>query len=698
MHIKFNIAKIKISIRLSIFSILLLLLCGISLFIIVVNYFNLNTIFVASAKSYLGEATGRAGEQIAHYVDPLNKRGIFTARLINSNMIFPGNTPQFFRYLHDIIIDAQGIQAAKWADVQGNYYRLGKQANDEFFSTVVVNNETGAQETRTVYTPEMEYVSSTHQTVDYDPRIRPWFQIVRFKKTGVWFVYPSEDIGTGKTELSIAMSQPIFNPDQTLRGVFALELPLRAITAFVKSIKVTENSVVVIVNNVGDLISVLSSNISIVNREDMPKIKDVNIPWVERAFNLYNQNYGSTFEFRYNNNNYIAAFEEISVVQGERKWFVGIVTPIQDIIAPLQKNALLTLLVVFAGVLVGIGFSNIFASSLSRPIDKLANDADLICDLQLQKITETVSHIKEVANMAAAFSKMKNVLASFQRYMPVALVKNLITSGKVAEIGGEMKELTIIFTDMENFTHLSENMQPTDLAFYLSEYFQIVAKTIQENFGTVDKYIGDGVMAFWGAPLADDKHAIHACQTVLLIQEALRDLNAKWQREDKPKVATRIGINTGKVVIGNIGSADRLNYTVMGDAVNLTSRLEGLNKLYHTYNLISEFTYAVVKDNFNCRLLDKVGVKGKTNEIFIYELLSVKTLEQNNELEEYNAIFASAFNYYATSDWTNAMELFNQLARLYPNDRLLELYIERCKTFQRLPPQDWNGTWILSEK
>jgi len=221
---------------------------------------------------------------------------------------------------------------------------------------------------------------------------------------------------------------------------------------------------------------------------------------------------------------------------------------------------------------------------------------------------------------------------------------------------------------------------------------------LQENFGTVDKYIGDGVMAFWGAPLDDDKHAIHACQAVLRIQEALRILNAKWQHEDKPEVATRIGINTGKAVIGNIGSADRLSYTLIGDTVNLTSRLEGLNKLYHTYNLISEFTFAVVKDHFNCRLLDKVEVKGKTNEIFVYELLSEKALGQKDGLEEYNAIFATAFNYYATSDWANALELFNQLARLYPKDRLLELYIERCLTFQRRAPRDWNGTWILSEK
>ncbi|MEI7848621.1 MAG: adenylate/guanylate cyclase domain-containing protein, partial [Chloroflexota bacterium] len=180
------------------------------------------------------------------------------------------------------------------------------------------------------------------------------------------------------------------------------------------------------------------------------------------------------------------------------------------------------------------------------------------------------------------------------KYMPYTLVKNLMVSGNIAEIGGDSKNLTILFSDIENFTPLSEKMPPRDLMLYLSEYFETATKIIIKNGGTVDKYIGDGILAFWGAPIDDKNHAIHCCNTALELQEAFKILNLKWRSEGKPEIMTRIGINTGNVVVGNIGSEDRLNYTVIGDQVNLASRMESLSKIYGTRIIVSEMLSAVV--------------------------------------------------------------------------------------------------------
>lgn len=294
--------------------------------------------------------------------------------------------------------------------------------------------------------------------------------------------------------------------------------------------------------------------------------------------------------------------------------------------------------------------------------------------------------------------QMKNVLGSFQRYMPTALVKRLIASNKIAVVGGEIKRLTLVFTDIQNFTQLSENIHPQELMQYLSRYFQVMTKVIIEMNGTIDKYIGDGVMAFWGAPVDDPEHACHTCQAVLQIQQVLRQLNEEWRLENKPEVVTRMGINTGNVVVGNVGSDDKLNYTSLGDAVNLASRLESLNKVYRTTIMVSEFTYAAVKNQFEFRLLDKVAAKGKRQGMYIYELLGEIAAAPDFKLAQYNLEFFAAFSHYERGDWQTALKLFNELDKKYPEDQTIAILIKRCSVFAVEPPINWDGIWTMTEK
>jgi adenylate cyclase len=218
----------------------------------------------------------------------------------------------------------------------------------------------------------------------------------------------------------------------------------------------------------------------------------------------------------------------------------------------------------------------------------------------------------------------RKIRKTFSQYLSpgvIALIEK--DPQKYIRPGGEMKELTVMFSDIRGFTTLSEGLTPDELVRLLNEYLGAMTDIIFANFGTLDKYIGDAIMAFWGSPYPQTDHALCACSCALQMARGLKKLNAKWELEQRPPIAIGIGLNTGPVNVGNMGSDKRLAWTVMGDNVNLASRLEGITKQYRTQIVISEGTYHQVAHKFVCRELDKIRVKGKHQPVNIYELLAV---------------------------------------------------------------------------
>jgi adenylate cyclase len=294
--------------------------------------------------------------------------------------------------------------------------------------------------------------------------------------------------------------------------------------------------------------------------------------------------------------------------------------------------------------------------------------------------------------MQEAFNAMKKSLQSFARYVPITLVKHLIASGDVAHVGGENRLVTFLFSDISGFTSLSEHMDPTNLMNYLSEYFKSMSKIILQNQGTIDKYIGDAIMAFWNAPLEDAKHASKACTSALEMLAALTTLNVHWKAQGAPELTIRIGINTGNAVIGNVGSEDHLSYSAIGDSVNLTNRVEELNKVYKTKIIVSNHTYELVKNAFTFRLLDNVAVRGREEGVLIYELLPPNNIF-GEHFNEYVSQFNIAFNHYQQQRWNEALSIFNKLASTYPQDKVASVFIERCAHLRQNPPLIWSGVW-----
>ncbi|MCK5898122.1 MAG: adenylate/guanylate cyclase domain-containing protein [Methylococcales bacterium] len=295
-------------------------------------------------------------------------------------------------------------------------------------------------------------------------------------------------------------------------------------------------------------------------------------------------------------------------------------------------------------------------------------------------------------------SRRKKQLGTlFGQYIPPELVEQMNQSDDNFSLKGESKEMTVFFSDIRGFTTLSEALEPQALCDLINDILTPITQTIHQNKGTIDKYIGDAVMAFWGAPLADKDHAQNAVQAGLEALENLEKFQPECKKSGRPKIEIGIGINTGVMNVGNMGSQFRTAYTVMGDAVNLGARLEGLTKYYGVKMIVSESTKNAAPD-YIYRELDKVQVKGKTEPVTIYEAIGHRDTVSPDYLS-YLELLQQALLYYYRQNWLQSKQIFSQLQQQQPDNHLHQLYLERIEAFKHNPPaQNWDGTFIHKTK
>ncbi len=292
----------------------------------------------------------------------------------------------------------------------------------------------------------------------------------------------------------------------------------------------------------------------------------------------------------------------------------------------------------------------------------------------------------------------RKIRKTFSQYVSPGVIRLIEQDPqKYFKPGGESKELTIMFADIRSFTTLSEGMSPDELVSLLNEYLGEMTDVLFRRWGTLDKYIGDAIMGFWGSPYPQPDHASRACGCALDMQARLQELNRKWESEGRKQLTIGIGVNTGVVNVGNMGSERRRAWTVMGDPVNLASRLEGLTKEYRTGIIINETTYAQVSKEYVCRELDYTRVKGKLQPVSIYELLAFAP-----EAPRYADLlqqFAGALAAYRRREWDEAIECFEALLARYPDDGPSHELLKRSHEFRREgPAADWDGVYVMKTK
>jgi adenylate cyclase len=293
------------------------------------------------------------------------------------------------------------------------------------------------------------------------------------------------------------------------------------------------------------------------------------------------------------------------------------------------------------------------------------------------------SNIGEVAQLQSATALLRNSLQSFSSFVPLDVVRELVKTGTPLTLGVEPRFLTVFFSDLENFSTHAEQLAPNALLGQMSTYFEEVTRAIADEHGTVDKFIGDGIMAFWGAPAHQPDHVLRACAGALRAARRMERVNEAWRAEGRPSIRIRIGLNCADVLVGNVGSSHRLSYTVMGDGVNVAARLEGVNKTFGTTICISDTVLDTVASEVVVRPLRRVQVKGRKQKFMIYELLGmarsgdpeIEVRPSERKLSEMTWLASASFE---KGDLAEAARLYREILGSFPGDGVAKSMLAEC--------------------
>ncbi|MGA7146006.1 MAG: adenylate/guanylate cyclase domain-containing protein, partial [Desulfobacterales bacterium] len=288
----------------------------------------------------------------------------------------------------------------------------------------------------------------------------------------------------------------------------------------------------------------------------------------------------------------------------------------------------------------------------------------------------------------------KEIKSAFSRYAPSNVVNEISHNPDQLKLGGEEREISVLFCDLAGFTKYSELYEPNAMIQIISEYFNEMTEQVFAFEGLLKEYVGDELMAIFGAPLEQKDHAKRACLTALAMRDRLRVLRPIWEGKGRPSLSARTGVNSGTMLVGNVGSKYRFSYGALGDNVNLGSRLEGINKIYGTEVLIGENTAKLVEGSFLLREIDFVRVKGKEKPVRIYELLGLLDTDLPEKTQNAFNYYAEGLDAYRSQRWSDAIDLFKKGQELYNADKTFEVMSLRCRINQRQPPQpDWDGAF-----
>jgi adenylate cyclase len=295
-------------------------------------------------------------------------------------------------------------------------------------------------------------------------------------------------------------------------------------------------------------------------------------------------------------------------------------------------------------------------------------------------------------------SQKRFIRNAFSTYLAPSVVKQIIESPDKLILGGEQRDITAFFSDVQGFTSISEKLTAPELVELLNEFLTEMTDIILKYEGTLDKFEGDAIIAFFGAPNDLENHAETACLACIEMQKRLTDLRTKWKAEAKPELNMRIGLCSGPAVVGNMGSKNRMDYTMMGDTVNTAARLEGVNKVYGIYTLIGETTYRALDDRILTREIDSINVIGKVEPVSVYQLLGYTT-DIDPHTKEALGLYQQGLTAYRNQKWENAIDRFNRALKLTPDDGPSQTMIIRCREFMTDPPgADWDGTFAMVSK
>jgi len=590
----------------------------------------------------------------------------------------------------------------------GGFFGALRAADDEFDMVEVKRNpETGVRQQRVdTYTPQPGDVLFRGREMapsDYEATAQGWYQRAVAENGPGWSMLshlPYRD------RAAIVTSTPIVI-DLDFSGVLAVVVELERLSQFLAGLQVGKTGTVLLLNRDGQVVASAASAAVERQREgempvlgilarNHPMLASIAALLAGKGLSLADLQESRQLQTTgpIDGKDYFVTFSPLKF----NGWVVATVIPADDFLASIRRNVMI-LVLALAGLTLLIAALAILSANrlVVAPLLRIAGQLKHIEEFRLERVGRLTSPLRELDDLSGALSQMSRGLASFRKYMPTELVRTLVSRGVEARPGGHLQTLTVMFTDLAGYTGISERLG--DLVVpVLAEYLEVVSAAVLDRGGTIDKFIGDGVMAFWGAPVPNERHALDACAAALECQRLLAAQRAAAEQSGGTPLRMRIGINTGRMLVGNIGSNERLSYTVIGDPVNVASRLEPLGKLYGIEIIIGEETRIAAGDAVIVRRLDRVAVYGRSGGLAIYELLDLA--QGKTATLEWVRTYEAGLAAYEDRRWSEAIGFFEATAAIRSTvDRPSEILIERCRSCLIDPPRsDWIPISVLESK
>lgn len=639
-----NIRK-KYRLRPSMITLLILIPLPFFIALIALNYTTTSKAINKTSQEMVERFNGEIIKNLQQTLDPV-------ITLTRSSAVLSESEPEFFKkdssweLLRTQIEHSPAVFSAYIGFEDGSFravYRASEKT--KFFGKASPDKATFAYRNRHKYgnlpvrdqltfiDADSKLIQRTPVNTDYDPRKRPWYQAAVEQRKSI-VVGPIVFASNGEPGLTFAT--PVIVNDRVV-AVHAMDITLTTIKDFLYSNRISNNSISLILD--GQMRVIASSTQVSENDESelkripvIEQIADLNSQLPRQALlALPNSQFKGGFKFNTQEDglSYMASLSDTRI-KVATDWRVLVIAPSKDFLIGISYNNRLIAAIGSLTIVIQLLMIYWLARRIAQPLELLAHQVDNIQQLKFvhdQPLQR--SSFSEIDHLSVSIDRMQKAIGAFAAFVPVDLVRGLMNSGKQLELGGRSRFLTIMFCDLESFSTLSESSPSQELLLRVSKYFEISTNAINEEFGTVDKFIGDGVMAFWGAPNTLDDHAYRACSAALKIQDQMHLMNQIWEGQGLSPLKVRIGIHSDAVLVGNIGSLKRMSYTVMGDGVNVAARLEGINKELGTQICISKAVYREAGEKLNVRSMNEVTVKGRKSMIEVYELLGLKNSNLN---------------------------------------------------------------------
>ncbi len=666
------------------------------------------------------------------------------------------NEKEMLEHFRNELVSNPMLSGVYYGTASGDFYGVKKFNQNDISSRIVKRDAQGVRENWTHDNPGLSARFPSRVLPagrGYDPRETPWYQLGVGERGLAWTTpYVASAVASVNEEIKITLVDVIKNEIGEVLGVVGFDYELLDLSTFLSRLTAESPSEVFIMNEYNDILAISSvsleaggsakrfsdnllnrlfkrevqdgsAKVSPIKPDDLPVNDVIKIFFDKYQEEKTNPNQNLSQNLSYSIENYFYSFLDIPVTTGGEflataknqgigkdgedlallkdasptsglKMKIGVIHPEVEFSQTMGNFFMLAFLSIIGVVLIlALYVTGKFSSRFTLKLSGLAERIGRVRNFDLGVAGLEKGKIIEINQINDAYEGMRKNLISFAKFVPENVIKKIIqdSSNKQVKLEGKKKRLTILFTDIENFAKFTEE-NPDMIVGNMEKYFNIMTSKIHEYRGIIDKFIGESVMAFWEKDREENNIDLLACQSVIAIQKALKVYNHNLKEKYGIEFKTRFGINSGEALLGNLGASNRLNYSAIGDSVNLASQIDNLNKKYETEILISQSSYDEVRHKIVCRTVDHILVKGKKESVLIYQPMDV---ENNIKVEEFDflKLYEQAFEFYQKGDWIKAKTIFLNALELKKDDFICKLHLKRCDVLIKRPRENWNGVF-----